>query len=72
MSELYDMIVERRKKLDLENPDLITHVKESELDKSRGTTEKMRSYCRKQGLNGIKDINNIWRKKNHSHIFKVK
>ena len=71
MSEIYDLIVERRKKLDLANPNLITNVKESELNKVRGTTEKMRAYSRKKGLTGIKDLNIQWRTTNHSNIFKV-
>lgn len=41
----------------------------SELDKAKGLTPRMRAYCRKHGLNGISDLNVVWKKPRQSHVW---
>lgn len=48
-----------RKSLDQESSHLRKY---SEIDKARGTTKRMHSYCCSHGLGDIPDLDVVWRK----------
>ena len=45
--------------------------KTTELEKSKGNTPRMRSYCRKHGIDDIPDLDIVWKKSHTRGIWKV-
>ena len=47
--------------------------KDTELDKMRGTTKRVRSYCIEHRLDGVPDLNRIWKTtKRTNYIWRMK
>lgn len=56
--KLIDYLESCRRSLDREGG---RHPRYSEIDKARGTTSRMHSYCCSHGLGDIPDLDRVWR-----------
>lgn len=62
---LYQYLEQKRMELDLSRKET------SELDRARGTTPRMRGYCRLHGLDDVSDLKRIWKKPKTHYIWRV-
>ena len=67
---LLDYLEHKRMEMDLSKP-CIQWKKTTELDKAKGTTPRMRAYCRLHGLDDIPDLDIVWKKTKINYIWKV-
>jgi len=65
---LLDYLEQKKKGLDL--PPRTEWEKPTE-NKAKGTTRKMKEYCRTHGLDGIPDLDIVWKKPRTCRIWRV-